>query len=61
MAEDPKRIDPEADFNEAVEHYQAGRLTEARHLAERVVSHLPNHAAAWHLLGVLHSATGNQA
>jgi tetratricopeptide (TPR) repeat protein len=66
MAEDPKRIgpkptDPEADFNAAVEHYQAGRLTEARHLAERVVSHVPNHAAAWHLLGVLHSATGNQA
>ncbi|MEX0808555.1 MAG: tetratricopeptide repeat protein [Dongiaceae bacterium] len=57
----PKRIDPEADFNAAVEHYQNGRMTEARHLAERVVSHVPNHSAAWHLLGVLHSATGNQA
>jgi tetratricopeptide (TPR) repeat protein len=59
--ETERRSDPEADFNAAVEHYQAGRLTEARHLAERVVSHRPNHAAAWHLLGVLHSAAGNRA
>lgn len=53
--------DPEADFAAAVEHYQNGRHTEARHLAERVVLYNPAHSAAWHLLGVLHSMTGNQA
>ncbi len=62
MARKPgKAYDPEADFAAAVEHYQNGRHTEARHLAERVVLHNPSHAAAWHLLGVLHSMTGNQA
>jgi tetratricopeptide (TPR) repeat protein len=62
MADDPKdATGVDADFAAAVDHYQNGRLTEARHLAERVVVHMPNHAAAWHLLGVLHSLTGNQA
>ena len=62
MAKKPgKTHDPEADFAAAVEHYQNGRTTEARHLAERVVLRNPAHSAAWHLLGVLHSMTGNQA
>lgn len=59
--ETEKAPDPEADFAAAFDHYQKGRTTEARHLAERAVLHNPTHAAAWHLLGVLHSMTGNQA
>jgi predicted O-linked N-acetylglucosamine transferase (SPINDLY family) len=42
----------------AIQHHQAGRLEEAERLYRHVLGHRPNHADAFHLLGVLAGQLG---
>jgi predicted O-linked N-acetylglucosamine transferase (SPINDLY family) len=42
----------------ALEHYNAGRLTQAETLCQQVLSAMPNHADALHILGVIAHKTG---
>jgi len=48
----------EALFQSALQHHQAGRLTQAEALARQILAQQPGHAAAWHLLAVLASQVG---
>lgn len=43
----------------AVEHHQAGRLSQAEHMYRQVLQREPNQADALHLLGQLHLQQGN--
>ena len=43
----------------AVEHHNAGRLDAAEQIYRQILVIYPNHADAWHLLGVLSSQRGN--
>ena len=45
----------------AVELHQAGRLDEAGRLYAQILGEQPNHAGAWHLLGVLAHQQGDNA
>jgi predicted O-linked N-acetylglucosamine transferase (SPINDLY family) len=48
-------------FEQALEHHQAGRLAMAEALYRQVLSLDPNHAGAWHFLGVIaHQAGRNE-
>jgi predicted O-linked N-acetylglucosamine transferase (SPINDLY family) len=42
----------------AIRHHQAGRLAAAEQIYRRILQAEPNHAHAWHLLGVLASQAG---
>ena len=42
----------------ALSHHQAGRLGEAEQLYRQILAVDPNHAVAWHLLGVIASQLG---
>jgi tetratricopeptide (TPR) repeat protein len=44
----------------AVQHHQEGRLPAAEQIYRQILTIDPNHADAWHLLGVIASQTGNQ-
>jgi protein O-GlcNAc transferase len=48
---------PEA-LNIAVQHHQAGRLREAEQIYRQILQAQPNHADAWHLLGLVAHQTG---
>jgi len=49
-----------AGFDAAVARYRAGDPAEARELLERFLEAAPDHAAAWHLLGVLRANAGDR-
>ena len=42
----------------AVEHHQAGRLHDAQRIYRQIPAIEPNHAQAWHLLGVIAHQAG---
>jgi protein O-GlcNAc transferase len=42
----------------ALEHHQAGRLSDAEAIYRQIVEAEPNHADAWHLLGVIAHQAG---
>jgi protein O-GlcNAc transferase len=46
-------------FAMAVQQHQAGKLAEAEQLYRQILQADPNHADAWHLLGLLASQVGN--
>ncbi len=48
-------------FNLALSHQQAGRLAQAEPIYRQIIKQVPNHAEAWHLLGVLRHQAGNTA
>ena len=43
----------------AIRHHQAGRLQAAEHIYRQILAVEPNHADAWHLLGVINAQAGN--
>jgi Flp pilus assembly protein TadD len=43
----------------AIEHHNAGRFQAAEPICRQILTAEPNHAAAWHLLGVINARTGN--
>jgi predicted O-linked N-acetylglucosamine transferase (SPINDLY family) len=43
----------------AIQHHQAGRLQSAEQICRQILAAEPNHADAWHLLGVINAQTGN--
>jgi tetratricopeptide (TPR) repeat protein len=43
----------------AIQHHQAGRLQAAEQIYRQVLALRPDHADAWHLLGVINAQTGN--
>ena len=43
----------------ALQHHQAGRLQAAEQIYRQILALQPNHADAWHLLGVINAQTGN--
>jgi predicted O-linked N-acetylglucosamine transferase (SPINDLY family) len=45
-------------FDLALQHHQSGRLAEAEALYRQILAADPNHAEAWHLLGVIAHAVG---
>lgn len=47
------QLNPEAAFQQALEHYEADRFDEAESCCREVVEQIPAHSAAWHMLGVL--------
>jgi len=56
----PEKISPEAIassldqiFQSAISHHQAGHLQQAEQEYQQVLQQQPNHADAWHLLGVI--------
>ena len=46
-------------FAAALEHYRAGRVTEAMRVCEAILTRDPRHAEASHLLGVAADAQGD--
>jgi protein O-GlcNAc transferase len=42
----------------AIQHHQAGRLQAAEQIYRQILAVEPNHADAWHLLGVIASQVG---
>ena len=42
----------------AIQHHQAGRLQAAEQIYRQILAVEPNHADAWHLLGVIASQLG---
>jgi predicted O-linked N-acetylglucosamine transferase (SPINDLY family) len=44
----------------AVQHHQDGRLQAAEQIYRQILAAEPNHADAWHLLGVIHAQTGKR-
>jgi tetratricopeptide (TPR) repeat protein len=53
--------DPAARLNEAVQLHVAGRLSEAEAIYRQILQKDPDHAGAWHLLGVLACQVGQHA
>jgi tetratricopeptide (TPR) repeat protein len=43
----------------AVQHHQAGRPQAAEQICRQIVAIEPDHADAWHLLGIINAQTGN--
>ena len=43
----------------AIAHHQAGRLQAAEQIYRQILAVEPNHADAWHLLGVVNFQRGN--
>lgn len=50
--------DVQATFQTAVQAHQAGNLADAETLYRQVLDHAPEHADAWHLLGVIRHQSG---
>lgn len=48
-------------LNQALQHHHAGQLAQAEALYRQILQHAPNHAEAWHLLGVLAYQAKNYA
>ena len=50
-----------ADIEKAVSLYQAGELSRATNLCQRVLTDQPNHSGALHLLGLIQHKAGDYA
>jgi tetratricopeptide (TPR) repeat protein len=61
MIENIEATNIEPALDEALRHHQAGRLERAVPIYRQVLSMVPNHARALHLLGVAEHQTGHQA
>jgi Flp pilus assembly protein TadD len=45
----------------AIQHHQAGRLQAAEQIYRQILALQPNHADAWHLLGLIARQAGRHA